>query len=150
MKNTFCKSIIYLGLSLVLLNIFSCSKSGSSANNNFTWTYGNTNYKANFNAAYLQSLSSNPIIVAGTGAALHTLAIGPRFTVSSLNVGTYNFNTSPNSMFYIEDQGNNLAAVTGTINITANAGNLLSGNFSATLSNSINVTGNFMNVPINQ
>ena len=150
MKNTFCKSIIYLGLSLVLLNIFSCSKSGSSANNNFTWTYGNTNYKANFNAAYLQSLGGNPIIVAGTGAALHTLAIGPRFTVSSLNVGTYNFNTSPNSMFYIEDQGNNLAAVTGTINITSNAGNLLSGNFSATLSNSINVTGSFMNVPINQ
>ncbi len=146
MKKTFCQSGIYLAFALlVILN--SCNKSDSKANS-FTWTYGTTNYKAIFNAAYLQSLSVNPIIVAGTGTSLNTLNIGPRFTVSSLNIGTYTFVTSPNSMFYIDDLGNNLAANTGSVTITANTNNLLSGNFSATLSNSVIVTGSFVNVSI--
>jgi hypothetical protein len=150
MKKTLCKYIIHSALLLsVMLILFSCNKPGSDAvTNSFTWKYGNTNYTANFKAAYLHSLSVNSIIVGGTGASLVSLGIGPRITLSSLNVGTYNFNTSPNAIMYVDDQGNTPGVLSGTVNITANANSLLSGNFSATLSNNIILTGSFVNVPV--
>ena len=149
---TLSRQFIFLLLFAILIsNIISCKKSSNnSAVNSFTWSYGATNYQANVNAAYLTGLSSTPIIIGGTGTSVFHPNVGPQISVVSLNVGSYNFLTSPNSMYYVDDLGNPQGATSGSVNITSNSNNLLSGNFSCTLTNSILLTGNFTNVPINQ
>ncbi len=143
--------VAILALSLFL----SCSKSGDSQNNadSFTWNWSGTNYTANFREAFLQSLSSTPLIIGGTGTAVYSAGTGPRITVNSLNVGSYNLGGGiTNSVSFITPNGDNLQSTTGTLNITLNANSRLSGNFSVTIINLASqtslLTGSFSNIKI--
>lgn len=135
------KSLNLLSLSITILTLFlfsTCNKSGDSQNGSgsFTWTWNGTNYTGNFKEAFLQSLSTTPIIISGTGPAVHTVGTGPRITVNSLNVGTYNLGGGiTNYISFIAPNGDNLQSTTGTLNIITNSNRKLSGNFSATLIN---------------
>ena len=151
MKTTVCKYILYAAYGFIyLMNITSCNKSDDkTATNSFTWSYGSSNYSANFNGAYLTgSLSSTPIIIGGTGTQLISPGTGPTISLASFNLNTYNLATAPNSIYYVDDLGNPSNAISGSVNITGYSNSLISGNFTATLVNNVVVSGNFSNVPV--
>lgn len=138
-------SLIVIGIS----GVSSCNKSGdNSSNSSFTWTYGTTSYTANFKGAYL-TWSLTPVIMGGTGTQQNSPGTGPTIALSSFSAGSYNLTTSPNSIRYIDDLGFTLLSATGTVNITAYSNNQISGNLSATLSNSVALSGSFANIPVN-
>jgi hypothetical protein len=75
--------------------------------------------------------------------------------LTSCNVGTYFINDGSvafNRLTYKDDAGNTLLGAGGTLNITANSNNYISGNFFATLISGSGVpsqlTGNFTNMPV--
>jgi hypothetical protein len=145
------KSVFVITLLILVITIFdSCKKSADDSLASYTWTYGSSNFVANFKGAYLTSISANPNIYAGMGTTLYASGMGPRMTISSLNVNTYNFVVSPNSFIYIDDMGNVLGLLSGSVTITSNSNNRISGHFSVTLFNNVVVTGNFVNVPVSQ
>jgi hypothetical protein len=154
---------IFLSLSRLLIAIstlclfLTCTKSSDSQNNSdsFTWDWNGTNYKGNFKEAFLQILSTTPIIISGTGTSINTAGTGPRISVNSLNVGSYNLGSGITSYIsFIAPDGDNLQSTVGILNITVNLNSRLSGNFSATLINPVNqtssLTGSFSNIKINQ
>ncbi len=153
MKTTCSKTLAALiGIALLLSVLPACKKSDPASS--FTWTWNGTNYTGNFKEAYIQSLGSGSNIVGGTGTSLFTTGTGPRIAVSSLSVGTYNLTgTLPNTIFFVDPNGDNLATTTGTLTITSNSDNKLSGNFSATLVNAssqnTSLSGSFSNININ-
>lgn len=152
------KKISRLPIAMVTLFLFStCNKSSDSQNESgsFTWTWGGTNYTGNFKEAFLQSLSTTPIIIAGTGSVVYSAGTGPRITVNSLNTGSYNLGGGvTNYISFIAPNGDNLQSTVGILNITQNSNSKLSGNFSATLINGVgqnsSLNGSFSNIKINQ
>lgn len=138
---------------ITLIFLFnSCKKSNDTqpVSSGYTWTYDGVNYRANIDSAYLVSMNTTGhIILAGTGTSMNSLGTGPRIVVSSFNVGTYSL-TGIN-MVYVNSLGD-LEAGTGSINITSSSADKLSGNLTATTtdSNGINhtLTGTLTDVPI--
>ena len=125
----------------------SCDKDNDDAN--FNWTYLGQNYTANFANAYSASMGA-PYIVGGLGSSISSPGSGPRINVISFAPGVYTFGgIVPNSLNFVDPQGFDIPALDGSVNITTNNDNRLSGNFSATLGNVQMVTGSFTNVRIN-
>lgn len=85
----------------------------------------------------------------GTGTQQNSPGTGPTIALSSFSAGSYNLTTSPNSILYIDHLGFTVPSSTGIVTITAYSNNLISGNFSATLTNSVALSGNFINIPVN-
>ncbi len=151
MKTHYLKFILSTIIIILFLIIQSCKKSNDS--DSFTWTWNGNNYTANYKEAFIQSLGSGSYIIGGTGSALNSSGTGPRISVSSLSVGSYNLTANlPNTIYFVDPNGDNLATTTGTLNITSNSNSKLTGNFSATLVNATNqntaISGSFTNIKI--
>jgi len=139
---------------------FSCKKSGDAmANtNSFIWTHNGISNTTKLDTAYksLSWLSLPPYsIFAGENKPGYIIFRRVEFNLTSFDVGTYAVNAGSgayNRLTYVDDAGNTLIGAGGTLNITANTNNYLSGNFSTTVITgsglSSLLTGYFTNIPI--
>ena len=154
MQTKFLRSINLIVILAIVISIMqACKKSSDS--DSFTWTWNGTSYTGNYKEAFIQSLGSGSNIIGGTGSTINSTGTGPRISVSSLNVGSYNLTSNlPNTIYFIDPNGDNLATTTGILSITSNSNSKLTGNFSATLVNTTNQTtslsGSFTNIKISQ
>ncbi len=152
MKTNFLKTLnVFISIFILLSIMQACKKSSTS--DAFTWTWNGTNYTGNYKEAFIQSLGSGSNIIGGTGSTINSAGTGPRISVSSLNVGSYNLTSNlPNTIYFVDPNGDNLATTTGTLTITSNSNSKLTGNFSATLVNAANqntsISGSFTNIKI--
>jgi hypothetical protein len=94
-------------------------------------------------------------IIAGFQGVSNTISRRVEFNLTSFNVGSYNIGPlpgSPNRLSFIDDAGFNLNGISGTLNITANSNNYLTGNFSITMIDASSVTsqltGSFANMSV--
>jgi len=135
----------------------SCNKTSDSDSkppSNFTWTYNGTTYKADLDSAYVRYDLTPYFIKAIIGTNFitnHTQEIW--FSLASFNTGSFAIVPGPGSnvLHYTDVLGYDHPGISGTLNITSYANNLLSGNFSATIagpSGNEPITGNFTNVPV--
>jgi P pilus assembly chaperone PapD len=145
-----------LKFSFLVLTLFllSCSKSSdNAAESSFTWTFKGKNYATKNNTAYIYSLGAY-VIVAGNGTEPARLERRVSFfNLRSFNASTYPINsTSNNKLSYVDDDGNELMGIAGTLNITASSNNVISGDFSCTLvgpaGETNGISGSFNNVPV--
>lgn len=152
MKTQFLATLfVFFGIIILISGMQACKKSGDS--DSFTWTWNGSNYTGNYKEAFIQSLGSASNIIGGTGSAINSSGSGPRISVSSLAVGTYSLTGSfPNTIYFVDPNGDNLGTTTGVLNITSNTDSKLSGNFSATLINAASqttsISGSFSNIKI--
>lgn len=157
MKPAFFKHTCYIVFLFVILMFFcSCKKSGEAINKNFTWVHNNISHTTTLDTAYISHASRPPYtIFAGENKPGYIIFQRVEFNLTSFNVGTYTVNAGSgafNRLTYTDDAGNTLIGAGGTLNITANSNNYMSGNFSATLITGSGVTsqltGNFTNMPV--
>lgn len=136
----------------ILISLYSCSKSDDAPANNFTWTFKSNTYTTTIDKA--NTNSSGPYIIAAvTGTSFMSFNRRVDFSLTSFNVGAYNFGSSGgNIMQYIDETGLVFSPVSGSLDITSNSNNLLSGNFSLVLIDPSSVTypisGSFANMTI--
>jgi hypothetical protein len=161
MKTTLVKHTGFIVFLFVILMFFySCKKAGDDQanNNSFTWVQNGINHTTNLDTAYvaLGGLSLSPYtIMAGENKPGYIFYRRVEFNLTSFNVGTHTVNAGSgafNRLTYTDDAGTTMIGAGGTLNITANSNNYMSGNFSATLITGAGVsnllTGNFTNMPI--
>lgn len=160
MKKKLVRHTCYIAFLLVLLIFsFSCKKSrDDQTKNNFTWIHNGISHITNLDTAYVShgGLALFPYtIIAGENRPGYNIFTRVEFNLTSFNVGTYTINAGSgafNRLTYRDDAGNTLIGAGGTLTITTNSNNYLSGNFSATLTTGSGVssllTGNFSNMPI--
>jgi|GEM_PF-6373411 len=95
--------------------------------------------------------------MAGVPRSVSSYTIQKRveFNLTSFNAGTYTITSGSgavNKLSYIDDAGFNLNGTSGILTVTANTGNKISGNFSASLVDGSSVTsqlsGSFSNMVI--
>lgn len=69
-----------------------------------------------------------------------------------MNPNSYAVSLTSNKVDYVDDSGNNLAGAQGTVTISSNASNKLSGSFSVKLINASSdttaLTGSFTNINV--
>lgn len=160
MKNISITHIRYTAFIMVLLAVlYSCKKSGDDSNNNtpapassFTWSYNGNTYIANLDTAYQFSIPLSPYCIIAINGSNFTTSYSRKMTfkLGSFNTGAYTIG-SGSSLAYVDDSGNDLLGTGGTVIITSNASNRLTGNFSCTMSGTpgtFTVTGQFANVSI--
>ena len=150
MKKILFNPFLYLLIFFLSSLIFwSCSKSNESApQNSFSLTYNGNTYKAVNDSAVLISLGTNFVVANFSTGYFWRVYM----SLASFNVGSYNFG-SGSSISYVNYQGNPTPdATSGTINITANSNNRMSGNFTATIADHLGTiyvtSGNFTDMPI--
>ena len=159
MKKLISGLFIFLVLlsNISILSSSSCNKTGDSDSkppSNFTWTYNGSTYKADLCSAYVHYDLAPFLIMAITGTNFITYFTRKiSFTLTSFNPGDYSFVPGPGSsrLEYIDDLGYNHSGVSGTLSITSNVNNLMSGNFSAVMagpSGNEPISGRFTNVPV--
>jgi hypothetical protein len=134
-------------------SLSSCKKSGTSSASSFTWTFKDTVYNAAEHKAYLASMATTPIIVASKNPGLRPTPYFVGIQTISFNTGTYTFTSgSSYKLHYVDNQGNDNLATSGSINITSSSANAISGNFSAVIRNYLGetntITGSFVNTPV--
>ena len=147
------KIAIICCLTLILL---SCNKDNNDNSNDswsFTWTHENVIHMATEAAAYITQagvgMGSNQII-----ANIGTPGAQPRVSIllTSLNPDTYPVSVNTNRFDYVDDAGNDLRGAAGTVTISANSGNKLSGDFSVKLinpsSDTTMITGSFTDINV--
>lgn len=139
---------------------FSCKKSvdGQANSNSFTWVHNGISHTTKLDTAYksMAWLLLPPYsIFAGENKPGYIIFRRVEFNLTSFDVGTYAVNAGSgafNRLTYVDDAGNTLIGAGGTLNITANSNNYLSGNFSATIitgsGTSSLLTGHFTNMPV--
>jgi hypothetical protein len=150
----YCLPIFFAAFLLI-----ACNKSGdpdpAAPASSFTWTHAGVTYTASLDSAYEHSIALAPYYIVAINGT-HFITNYTRkidFSLTSFNPGAYTIvQGGPNRLNYINDAGFNFDGIAGTLNITSNVNNLLSGNFSATLvgpgpANSP-VSGSFSNVSI--
>lgn len=153
-KYTGCNVFLFV----VLIFFSSCKKSGDDQanSNSFTWIHNGINHTTKLDTAY-KSHSSRPpyTIIAGEDKPGYIIFTRVEFNLTSFNTGIHIVNDgfgAFNRLTYADDAGNTLIGAGGTLNITANSNNYISGNFSATLITGAGVssllTGNFTNMPV--
>ena len=126
---------LLLALAITLtFAIFSCKPDAPDASVvNFSWTFDGATYHTAVDTAINQSPGPY-IITAVYGTSFISFTRKLDISPSSFAVGTYNFSmVGSNSFRYIDEFGNDLSGVSGTLNITGNSNNRLTGNFSGTL-----------------
>lgn len=147
--------ILSAALAIIL---FSCSKSNDGGqqqvNSSFTWTFNGNGYTATLDSAFINYPLVPYMLIACIGTNFvtnHTTEIW--FDLNSLNQGSYTITPGNNKLYYIHDNGDNYSGISGTLNITSNTNNRLSGNFSAITNGALGnipVTGTFINVAVRQ
>jgi hypothetical protein len=156
MKTALFKHIFYIAFLFVILVFFGSCKKDHANSNSFTWVHNNISHTTTLDTAYI-SHASRPhhTIIAGENKPGYIIFQRVEFNLTSFNVGTYIINDGSgafNRLTYTDDGGYTLIGAGGTLNITANSNNYMSGNFSATLITGAGVssllTGNFTNMPI--
>jgi hypothetical protein len=113
---------------------------GTPASAGFTWTPAGGSATVADSAFYYQQY--NTIHAYKNGNANHF-----EINLTALSIASYSINTS-NALTYVMGS-TYLIATSGQINITASAGNKISGNFSTPLSGGsvTSVTGQFIDIP---
>jgi hypothetical protein len=143
----------------ILIVFYSCKKSSDDGNttpapvSSFTWTYNGNTYIASLDTAYQFSIPLSPYSIIAINGTNFSTSFTRKilFKLSSFNIGAFTISSGGNSLRYVDDGGNDLFGTSGTLNITANASNRLTGNFSCTMTGSpgtFTVTGQFANVSI--
>jgi len=121
----------------LFVTILSCNKdTHSNDSSSFTWTHQNVFHSATSADAYISQaglgVGPNQILAFVTTS-------GPNYRVSirlsSLNPNSYAVSLTSNKLDYVDDLGNNLAGAQGSVTISSNANNKLSGSFSVKLIN---------------
>ena len=149
MKMKFIRTSLFAGsLLIAIVTLFSCSKSSPNSNSSapvFTWSVSGATYTADSDTAFI----SGPFaIIAKKDASLPASYKIIEIDLSAFTTGAYTLSSSGvNQVNYLTNSGL-AASQSGTLNITANTGSTLSGNFTTTLSGSVSMTGTFTNVPI--
>lgn len=149
MKNKFIKPALIAGLFLTgICFLFSCSKSETNSNvaaPSFSWTVGGATYTADNDTAFI----SGPFtIIAKKDETSATNFKIFEINLSGFATGAYTLTaTGANQVNYLTNSGL-VTSQSGTLNITANTGTALSGNFTTTLTGSLAMTGTFTNIPI--
>lgn len=138
--------------------LFGCNKSYNHPFvpvNSFTWAYRGSSYTADVHIANWYSMAPKPIIAAYNKMNVPFPNYKLAITVTSFNVGTYALSgssSSSNTFYYIDNEGHELLCTRGSLNITANSNNLITGNFSVSVIDPFKVTrsivGSFTNTPI--
>lgn len=152
-KNTSPMKKVVVTFTLVV-TILSCNKdNGSNDSWNFTWTHQTIAHSATSADAYISQaglgLGPNQILAFLSSS-------GPNFRVSlrlsSLTPDSYAVSLTSNKVDFIDDSGNNLAGAKGTVTITSNANNKLSGSFAVKLINASSdttaLTGSFAGITL--
>lgn len=146
--------VLFFSFLVSITNISSCKKSDDSKfpDSYFIWTFEGQTYISDIDSSYKLGLGQWSIM-AGNGTTMHSLSREIAFVLSSVNVGTYSFGSgSPNHMGYINDFGTYFPVSSGTMNITANSNNIVSGNFSVNVGNASTgikpISGSFYNISI--
>jgi len=137
---------------ILMLTVLSCNKNNGSNNSwSFKWTYKNVSYSATTADAYITQVGigtgPNQIRANIPGSGLNYRV---SMRLSSLNPNTYPVSLTSNKFDYIDDAGDNLAGVQGTVTISSDNDNKLSGSFSVKLINltydTTVLTGSFTNI----
>jgi hypothetical protein len=156
MKTALFKHIFYIAFLFVILVFFGSCKKDHANSNSFTWVHNNISHTTTLDTAYISHASRpHDTIIAGENKPGYIIFQRVEFNLTSFNVGTYIINDGSgafNRLTYTDDGGYTLIGAGGTLNITVNSNNYMSGNFSATLITGAGVssllTGNFTNMPI--
>lgn len=141
-----------LGVVIVVLTflIVSCAKDETqptpTTNNptkitygNFQWTYNGSTTIADSAICYLQITT----LFAYKSGTLSTIELN----LSDVVAGTYPVNAASGNELKFVNNGTNLSASTGTVEITNNTGSKITGNFSGKFGTSTNsITGQFSDV----
>ena len=139
----------------ILAFVTLCCNKGNNSNNgwSFKWTHQNVSHSASGADAYISpaGLGFGPNqILAFISSTTNNFRVSVRLT--SLATGSYSVTLSSNKFDYVDDSGNNLFGVQGTVTITLSSGGKLSGSFSVKLmdssSNPTTIDGSFENVNI--
>jgi hypothetical protein len=143
-----------LGAFILFLSIISsCNKKDAATNepSSFTWIYQNQPYTATSSEAYL--LRSNPntnqiLAYVNGDVTRYKLSI----LLPALNPNNYPVSFTTNAFEYIDDFGFVLGAVSGSVTISSNSSNKLSGSFDVKMlkgiADTVSMQGQFYNVPI--
>jgi len=138
---------------ILALIVQSCSKDNKKEDSaSFTWVHLNVSHTATSADAYNSQaglgLGPNQIIANNGTATSYRVSI----RLSSLNPNSYAVSLTSNKFDYVDDAGYNLAGAKGTVTISSNSVNKLSGNFSVKLINAsfdtTAITGSFSNIPV--
>ena len=136
----------------LMLTILSCGKDNDSTDSwSFNWTHQNVPHSATSADAYISQaglgLGPNQIVASLSSS-------GPNYRVSmrlsSLNPNSYPVSLTFNKFDYVDDSGNDLAGAQGSVTISLNSNNKLTGSFSVKLinvsSDTTTITGSFTNI----
>lgn len=150
MKKISVTHSLFAGLLLIgTATLFSCAKSStdeiSATAPAFTWSLNGITYNADNDTAFV----SGPFTIIAkkdeTSPAGYKIF---EINLSAFTAGPYTLTaTGVNQVNYIRSTGV-ITSQSGTLNITANTGSVLSGNFTTTLTGGITMNGNFINVPV--
>jgi hypothetical protein len=138
----------------LMLTILSCNKDNNSSDSwSFNWSHQNVSHSATSADAYINQvgLGLGPDqIVAAISSSSPNYRVSIR--LSSLSPNSYPVSLTSNKFDYVDDSGNNLAGVQGTITISSNSNNKLSGSFTVKLINTSSdttaITGSFTNIDL--
>jgi hypothetical protein len=149
------KITIFFLAALFSLSITSCTNgdNNSSSNNTpatgadgFTWTDSSGATVQTVNNPYASSQYKTIFATITSGSTVYEI------NLTSIAVGTYNLSASGNALYYKNAaMSTAFSPTSGTVVITANASNKLSGTFTATGSGGgiTSVSGQFKNIVIN-
>ena len=142
---------------VTLLFFYSCKKEDDPGKkNSFTWVHNGIIHTTTVDTAYVAN-SGLPqfTIMAGEKKPGYLFYVRVMFNLTSFKIGTCIVNDGSgafNRLTYTDDSGNTLIGAGGTLTITANSNNYMSGNFSAILITGAGVssqlTGSFTNIPV--
>ena len=143
------KIAVIFGIGTVIL---SCNKDKDSSDSwSFTWTHQSVAHSATSAGAYISQadlgLGPNQIV-----AFLSSSGPNQKVSIhlSSLTPNSYAVSLTSNQFDYVDDLGNDLAGVQGTVTISPGSNNKLSGSFSVKLisftSDTTAITGSFTNI----
>jgi hypothetical protein len=132
----------FLGLVLILnlLYLSSCKKVNTDTLpvSDFYWKLGNTEYSTNTDTAFFSY--SGIKIVATTNSDFSSTIKGPSIYLNSYGVGKYSLKIQgSNQLIYFDNAGEENLSTDGSLEITSNTNNYLTGFFNATLVNSLGI-----------
>ena len=147
MRKSILKPFVYAAVLLIVIGVSSCKKNDDATPTpaaGFSWTLSGTTYTADNDTAFV----SGPFLI---NAAKDEATLNQKFfeiDLTAFAVGAYTLTSSgSNQLNYVTTSGVQTSQ-SGTLNITANTGSLLTGNFTTVLGGGLTMTGNFTNMPI--
>jgi len=139
-------------ISTLMILILSCNKDSDSNDSwIFKWTHQNVFHTATSADAYITQaglgLGPNQIL-AFISSSSPNYRVG--IQLSSLTPNSYPVSLTSNKFDYVDDSGNDLAGVEGTVTISSSSNSKLSGSFSVKLidasSDTTTISGSFENI----